>query len=158
MILRPLDIKTIYSDDFEKEVPERFRTLFRVFLPAKYVIFILFGAAALTFKVPAVTEVTSMTYNDIWAFMVGLTAAVSLLGLIFRLEKVELYATIALVVGIATYPFFLVTLVIGGQPDRLAAAIGLVGFLFLPSWRILDIVRVIRRREEIRSPRQPGEF
>lgn len=146
--LFPLNIKTIYSDGLESEVPERFRSLFRVFLPIKYLMFILFGASALVFSVPTVAETTSVTYNDIWAFMVGVTATVSLLGLVFRLEKVELYASIALLVGLATYPLLLLLLVVQGMPERLPAAIGLFGFLTLPTWRVLDIIRVIRRRME----------
>lgn len=141
-------IKTVWSEEGLQEIPERFRSLYSIALPGKYAIYILFGITAVLFRPRSVEVATSPQYTDFWAVMIIVTTALAAAGLIFCKEKLELYASIANIVGIATYPVLLLWFAFTGDVERFPAGFGLMGFIVLPIWRVTDIVRVIRRREE----------
>lgn len=130
------------------EVPHRFRPLYTIVIPAKLALFAGFGIAGALVRVPTVAQVTSVTYADLWTLMVGLTALLALAGAVFRRELLELYATIGLVVGFATYPLGAAVLTAQGVADSAPLAIGLWELLITPAWRVVDLVRTIRRRRE----------
>lgn len=140
---------TIWDPSLLQEVPQRFRPIYTVVLPVKYVLFAAFGFIGTLTIVPSVAAATSVDYGDLWTAMVGLTGVVCLAGLVWRREQLELYALIALVVGFATYPISAGILWLTTHDlERAALAVGLWVFLILPMWRITDLVRTIRRRRE----------
>lgn len=130
------------------EVPPRFRPIYTVVLPLKLALFAGFGIAGTIVRVPTVDLVTSVSYGDVWTVMLGLTAVLALAGSVYRREQLELYATIALVVGYATYPLGAAVLSLACDVDRAPLAIGLWVLIVTPAWRIIDLVRTIRRRRE----------
>lgn len=132
----------------DAEVPRRFQSLYTVVLPLKLALFAGFGIAGTIVRVPTVDLVTSVNYGDVWTVMLGLTAVLALAGEIYRREQLALYSTIALVIGYATYPLGALVLTAGGDLDRAPLAIGLWVLVVTPAWRIIDLVRTIRRRRE----------
>lgn len=130
------------------EVPRRFRPIYTVVIPVKLALFASFGIAGSITRVPTVASVTSLTYADVWTVMLGLTALTALAGEIYRREQLALYSTIGLVVGYATYPLGAWVLWAGGDAVRAPLAIGLWVLIVTPVWRIVDLVRTIRRRRE----------
>jgi hypothetical protein len=146
---RTLLRRTIWAPELLEEVPHRFRGLFTVALPLSYGVISAFGVAGTLTRVPSVALVTSVTYGDIWTLLIGVTALLALVGLIRRLEGLELYAGIALVVGYATYPLSALKLwMFDADIDRAPLAFGLWAFVILPAWRAVDATRIIRRRAE----------
>lgn len=141
-------LRTIWDPSLLEEVPQRFRPIYTVVLPVKYVLFALFGLIGTLTIVPTVADLTSVDYGDVWTAMVGLTGGVCFAGLARRIEGLELYSLIALVVGFSTYPLGAAILWIQGDVTRAPLAAGLWVFLVLPLWRISDLVRTIRRRRE----------
>lgn len=135
----------------DAEVPRRYQALYTIVIPLKLLLFAGFGIAGTLVRIPTVDLVTSITYGDLWTSMLGLTALLALAGSIYRRELLELYATIALVVGYATYPIGAAVLALAGDSDRAPLAIGLWVLIVTPAWRIVDLVRTIRRRREGRA-------
>lgn len=132
----------------DAEVPRRFRPIYTTVIPLKLALFLGFSVAGTLVRVPTVDLVTSVSYGDVWTVMLGVTAALALAGAIFRREQLELYATIALVIGYATYPLGALVLTFAGDADRAPLGIGLWVLIVTPAWRIVDLVRTIRRRRE----------
>lgn len=135
----------------DAEVPRRFQPIYTVVLPLKLLLFAGFGVAGTAARVPTVDLITSITYGDIWTVMLGLTAIIALAGEVFRREQLALYGLIALIIGFATYPLGAAVLWAGGDGDRAPLAIGLWVLLVTPSWRVIDLVRTIRRRHEAQA-------
>jgi hypothetical protein len=142
---------SVWDKSLLEEVPARFRSLYTIVLPVKYFIFFLFGVFGVIYQnAPTLAKVTSESYVDIWTLVVGAAALVCLLGLAARRAQAELYATIILVVTLASYPLSLIWVGIGGDLEKLDLGIGLFVFLVLPTWRIFDIVRTERHRHGTR--------
>jgi hypothetical protein len=140
---------TIWDVSLLEEVPRRFRPIYTTVLPIKYALFALFGIIGTLTTIPTIVDLTSVDYSDIWTAMLGLTGLVSLAGLIWRHEQLELYCSIALIIGFSTYPVASIMLwIVEGDLQNAALAVGLWGFLVLPMWRTVDLVRTIRRRRE----------
>lgn len=130
----------------DQEVPRRFQPLYTIVLPLKLALFAGFGVAGTLEALRHADGVIG--YNELWTIMLGATALLALAGLIYRREHLELYATIALVGGFATYPLGALYLAAIGEPDLAPLAIGLWALVVPPAWRIIDLVRTIRRRRE----------
>jgi hypothetical protein len=146
---------TIWDPVLLEEVPPRFRWLYTVLLPVNYTLLALFGAFGIIATIAPVAQVTSLSYANIWTLMVGLTATLTLVGLACRLEAMELYCGIALTIGMATYPVADVILSLRGDLQHASLAFGLFTFILLPSWRVVDIVRIRRHRKFPPVPKGP---
>lgn len=143
---RPLLQGTIWDRSLLEEVPQRWRALYTVVLPLKYLLFLGFGIAGISTRIPAISEFVSVGYGDVWTVLVGLTGALALVGISARRPLLELYAAIVLEVLLLSYVCSLLALAAAGDLDRLAMAVGFPIVLGLPAWRIVDIIRTERRR------------
>ena len=137
---------TIWDPALRDEVPERFRSIYTVVLPLKYALFFGFGVAGSLSFIPVFSRVVSLAYADLWTLLVGIFSLAALIGLVFRIAMLELYATILLDVLLMVYVIALLVLGLSGDLGRFALSIGVPVFVVLPTWRVLDIIRTERRR------------
>ena len=147
--MRKLLRGTIWDAELLREVPRRFRGIYTVALPIVYALIVGFSVAGTWARVPSVDLVTSVDYGDVWTVLLGLTSLATGVGLVWRREGLELYATIALVIGYATYPIAAGLLwIFAADATRAPLAFGLWVLVVLPIWRIFDLIHVIPRRRD----------
>lgn len=119
-------------------------------LSVKYIIYSAFGFSGMLFAIPSVSELAGVVAAQTLGAMIGLLgimAAVSTVRAVKSLgwETVELYATIALVAFVSMYNVCLIYLTVHGSDSRVGLTIIATALLVMPVWRIISIVRKLRK-------------
>lgn len=144
---------SIWDPELLREVPARFRGLYTVLLPAHHLALMTFGLFSLvavhqrSSPPSTLEEATTVGFAGAWSAAVVLLSASALAALATRLGRTELVVLIALVCLLVSYPFALIAVGFSeGSAIRIALGFAMLGFLLLPAWRAVDLVRTERRR------------
>lgn len=133
----------------EQEVPRRFRGIYTTVLPLEYATIAAFASVVLGSRTQgAIARISSGQYADLWTLAIAVLSVLAGIGLCFRLERLELVATLVLVAGLVTYP--IANIIIGAhEGNLLQMGLGIVLFqlIYFPVWRLFDIARTARRRD-----------
>jgi hypothetical protein len=130
----------------DEEVPARFRSLYSLWLPIAYGLFVLYGAAGTFARVPSIVKVAGVGFGDVWTVLIGAFGIVALVGLVGRWALPEFLGALLVGTLMLLYVGSLIFLTFTGDLDRLALTVGVLVFIILPAWRCIDIARVERRR------------
>lgn len=139
---------TVWASGRLDIVPDRYKSLYQWVLPGKYLGYVVFATFSWVSREPSsVADATSLIYNSVWTPVVGLAALACLLSVVFCSHpRWELLSVAALVGAMFTYPM---TLVISGFTQHNDLKIGLAGMilggLLFPTWRLLDLVKLVPR-------------
>jgi hypothetical protein len=145
--LRPIYRKTIWHPINTLSIPPRYRDLYTKFLPSMYGVFAVLGFVSFLFRVNALDRVISPEYGSVWALGMTFAALAAGVGISFynRLLKLELFglsgliALILFLLGCMLYLTFQ-----DREVSRAYLVVALCLFLWLPNWRVKDIVTELR--------------
>jgi hypothetical protein len=132
-----------------KRLPVLVDTSMHTAFAIKYAIYAMFGFLAATFG----SETLEVVAGDATARVIGAficlfstvaAVAVAHSATSVDWEKVELYATIAVVSFVSVYCTFATWLVLLGDNSRVALAMIAAALVVFPSWRIIQIIKRLR--------------
>jgi len=143
---------TIWSKAAEEFLPERFRRIILWVMPPIYGLLTLFGITAALVPVPTFKMLIGTQFGITWALVVGCSAFVSLVGLVFRLQ-IEIYSSIILAVFLFIYPFYIGYIVFHDttalqDSSRLGIIFAVALYPIMPGWRVIDIVLELRKSRQ----------
>ena len=120
-------------------------------LSVKYIIYATFGISGMLTTIPSVTEVAGAVAAQALGGAIGvlgIMAAVSTLRAVksAHWERVELYITIALVAFVSMYNVCLIYLTVHGSDTRVGLTIIATALLVMPVWRVISIIRKLRKQ------------
>jgi hypothetical protein len=146
-VLRPIYRRSVWHPLNTLKIPPRYRDLYTKFLPSMYAMFAVLGGVSYLFRVNALDKVISPEYGAIWALFLVFASVASFVGIAFynRLLTLELFglsgliALIIFLLGCMTFLTFQ-----DKEVSRAYLVVALALFLWLPNWRIKDIVNELR--------------
>jgi hypothetical protein len=139
--------RLIWAKGSLPNVPRRFRAIFTVLLPLKYVMFTAFGIAAMFHTPPTLAAGINDLYGSIWSVAITVFSAASLVALALQL-RVELYTTLCFLFAMVSYPTLAFIGGLDGNVDRGTLAFAISTFLLLPGWRYADLLVVEWKRKQ----------
>ena len=125
-----------------------YRNVPRVWLPLYDLTIMLAGLVGAINTMPALDLIFDPWIVDIMAGFLVLTALLCLIGVVFRMLRVEAYAKVALVGLIGSYSIALLTLAAGDSLGRVFIGVLSIALLFLPFSRLQVLGAKLRRKEE----------
>lgn len=128
---------------------DRLASLLRIYLPLTYVTSGMFGIGGLLFGVPAIFDAVNPLASNAWSQLVLFASIACFMGNAFPkyLWRFSAYGNAAVVMLFATYSGALFYLAFHQPPldehatDRAALAIGSLRLIYLPFWRVFDVIR-----------------
>ncbi|WP_188042365.1 hypothetical protein [Microbacterium sp. ANT_H45B] len=108
----------------------------------KYVFATLLGVAVAIATAPTLDQVTSASYSSFWALGMVLTGTVATIGSTRKKWwRIEFSGAMCVVALLAVYAFAPIVLIFGGDVERLAYSVILLGFMVFPTTRIVTLIR-----------------
>jgi len=139
-MLDSLRNRTIWGDNALPLVQHRFRPIFQVLLPLVDLLAMAFSFAALGVGSRVVESQTTPWFGVGWGAAVGASAIAALVGLVFRLDWVEIFAKVGLCISFGVYIYLLIASVGFGTYSTVLTVVITVGFLLFPLFRIFDLI------------------
>lgn len=125
-----------------------YRNVPRVWLPLYDLTIMLAGLVGAINTMPALDLIFDPWIVDIMAGFLVLTALLCLVGVVFRMIRVEAYAKVAPVGLIGSYSIALLTLAAGDSLGRVFIGVLSIALLFPPFSRLQVLGAKLRRKEE----------
>lgn len=140
---------------------ERVSGLLRFGYPWTDIALILFGLGGLVYGIPALRDVFSGVYAQVWSGTIAVVSLICLIGVAFpsRFWRVELAAKSALVAMLAVYGIALMIAGVVAEPDDFGrSAVGFMPIALIGplGWRVFDIPREAQRRAARAALREGG--
>lgn len=147
VFLRSLWQATVWSHYNKTDVPKRYHGIYTVVLPFKYSILALYGLISIGYPLTSIDFTMGIIYGDLWSFSLMITGLASLIGEVFypRLLWVEAIALCGVLALMAAYVVCLFWAALAGFENfRFLSLLLVLMFIWMPGWRLWDIVRELR--------------
>ncbi|GGA72762.1 hypothetical protein GCM10011490_24430 [Pseudoclavibacter endophyticus] len=154
-LARRLLRSTVWAPESQPEGERDYHLVAQMDLPIYDLIIIAFATLGLIYSMPATQLVWGEAVMKVVAGVMLASAIVALIGLVFRLEMLELFSKGVMVAMLITYPSALLTLALGDVGERHAIAVLACGLIIPPQGRMRYLVtKALRRRDARRAARR----
>lgn len=147
VFLRSLAQATVWSHYNKTAVPKRYQGIYTVVLPFKYTIIALYGLVSIGYPLSSIDLTMGIIYGDLWSFSLMITGLASLVGIAFypKLLWVEAIALCGILALMGAYIICIFWAGLAGHENfRFLSLLLTAMFIWVPYWRLIDIIRELR--------------